>query len=178
MPIYICKPAGTDYPGINGMTMFALEPDLDPTTTTSPTFTVLANTSMSLAWITNQGWPSSDAWDAGGSMTCELSVNTAMTNLRARCRIRRMDPVGAATDNGTFTTFQNLTAATVLTFSPAVPTWAGTESCGNRLMIEWQFNNQNLTNNRTFTLILGGTDNEVTSTITENTLHCRQIFIT
>lgn len=176
MPTYICRMESSDQTigsaGANDL--FKL---LGKETATAQTFVVSGSAQINVHFITPQGTPSSDAWESGSTMTCELRV-TAATTAKARCQIRRCNAVGTVVQTGTFTAFQNISAGGTFTFTPTVPTWtAGEESCGNRLMIRFNFDIQAPGLSYSATIEVNTTNSEVVSTITEDTGNCRRIFV-
>jgi hypothetical protein len=155
-----------------------LSPGVAPSTTTI-TVTVAAGggAAQNFNFVTPQGQINSDAWESGGSMTVEVRTGT-VNLLRARVRVRRVNALGTVLQNGTLTAFQLLTNNTTHTFSPTVPTWtAGQEACGNRLVIQIQFDEAIANNGGSCEFVIGGANSEVVSTITENNGNCRIICV-
>ena len=116
--------------------------------------------------------PNNDAWEDGGTQTVEAEISSGSMDLRGRCRITKLSSTGTIIESGSFTGFQTLQAAN-LTFSPVAPTWSGTEACGNRLAIEWEFENTNgMGMSQTFQIEFGTTTSQVVTTITKDTASC------
>lgn len=177
MPTYIEQPGASD---VSIAAVFdrvrILGTDTVPTADVS--FTIPANTTQNFYFVTPQGTPNSSSWEAAGVWSAEWHVITTGTNLSSRCRVGRVNRFGTIIDIGTFTAFQNLTAATILTFAPVAPIWAtDEEDCGNRIVVQIQVRNTNLTNNRTCVIRFGDTDAQVVTDVTENSAACRRIFI-
>lgn len=116
------------------------------------------------------GLPNNDAWEDGGTQTVEIEVDAGHMNLTMRCRIVKLSATGTIIESGAFTGTQTAQASRV--FSPVAPTWSGAEACGNRLAIEFEVVNTDSMTARTLTVGLGTINNEVITTITENSSGC------
>ena len=174
MVIYICKKPSSDV-FINGEAGLELSQFLG--TSESVLVTVSSGGAQNIHFVTPQGTPSSDAWESGGSMTMEVNITAVTGNLRARCRVRRIDSNGSVLQNGVFNAFQNLTAPGMFNFTMTVPTWTtAEEACGNRILVTLSFDNT-AGGGGTATMELGTANAEVNSPITENSANCRRIFI-
>jgi len=174
MPIYAPKNEDS-HPQNTSNVDKVLSPDIQ----SASTFVISiagGGAAQNIHFITEPWMINSDAWESGGTMTCQLRVTAVTGTMRARCQVRRMDRNGAIIDSGTLTAFQTLTGIPgTFTFTPTVPTWAGTEDCGNRLAIRFNIDNTGV-GGGSATIEVGTANSEITSTITENNGNCRRIF--
>jgi len=179
MPTYICKAIDSDisFSGTANPFTKVLSPGTEPASTFNLSIAP-GGAQINVRFVTDQGLPSSDAWESGGSITCELRV-TAASNMRARAQINRISAAGVILQTGTFTAFQNLLAVpATFTFSAAVPTWtAADEACGNRLAIRFNFDENTVGLGATATIEVGTTNSEIVSTISENSSSCRRVSV-
>lgn len=128
-------------------------------------------------WIVEMGLPNSDAWEDSGSQTVELVLSTTNSNIRARCKVVRISPVGTGLDEGAFTGFQDCSVNR--TFTPTAPAFDNAkEDCANRYAIEWEFENTNAHGGAQAIDVDCGAadDSSVTTDITEDSGSCRAVF--
>lgn len=170
MPTYIAVDVNSDLsPSWANTTLFDV--DMDGSGTGTRNFSIPSSTSRSASYITLANIPNSDQWEDAGSQTVELDVNSGNMDIRGRCRIVRLSSTGTILESGIFTGFQTLTSGQ-FSFSPVAPTWSTSESCFNRIAIEWDIENTNTMMSISITFEFGTTDSEVITDITENAGSC------
>jgi len=178
MPIYAPKSQDSDTSPVASIVTKVLTPNIE----TASTFTIniaIGGAAQNVHFVTDMWQISSDIWESGGIISCKLRVTTA-ANMRVRCMIRRLGPLGGLLQSGAFTGFQTITGGTATyTFTPTVPAWTSAEeNCGNRLAIRFNFDTVSALSAGDATIEVGTADSEITSTIEENNGNCRRINIT
>lgn len=110
---------------------------------TVKSITISASGFMSGGYITPLGQPNSNPWEDGGTWTLEYKVSTASMYIRSRVRAVALNNTGTILQSGTFSSYSTMSPVELKSFSITAPTWTFSESCDNRLAIEWEFENIN-----------------------------------
>lgn len=135
------------------------------------TGSIPASSLRSASFITVAGNPNNDNWEDGGTQTAELNISKGSMNLRGRCRIVRLSSTGTILQSGSFTGFQTLDTGAQLTFSPVAPTFTA-GACGDRIAIEFEFENTDSMMAQDLDINLGNTTTEVITDISKNSGGC------
>jgi len=172
MPTYIVKDSSSDLsPSWPNTTQFDA---LMSTGTGGTGGNAISLTSLqikSASYITPANIPNSDTFEDSGIQTIEAVVPAGSMNIRARCRMVRLDASGNILGvKGAFTGFQTLQANRI--FSPVSPVWTGTELCTDRLCVEWEFESLDAMMTVNATLATGTITEEIITDITENNGSC------
>lgn len=172
MPTYIEKTTDSDLtPSWPQTTSFDKEISVGTGTDTFVSVTMMAGQFRSGAFITPAGVPNNDAFEDTGAQTVEIEIDTQTANIQARCRVVMLGSTGTILESGGFTGFQTLGAAS-RSFSPVSPAWSATESCANRLAIEFEFENTAGHGSESADIGLGTASNEIITDISENSGSC------
>jgi len=167
---YIQKVTNSDLsPSWTFTTEFDLEMSEGTGTDTQVSVSIPSSTFRSASFITIADKPNNDAMEDGGTQNVEIEVVTASMNIVARCRIVRLDSAGNIEESGAFTGTQTLQADRL--FQPVSPTWGSAgdaEACGDRLAIEFEFENVDTMMTATAEIGLGTAINEVITDISED----------
>lgn len=167
MPTYIQKEDASDLsPAWANTTQFDNEISAGVGVDSVVTVSLTPLEIKSASFITIANKPNSDVWEDAGTHTVEIELDSANMNIRAKCRIVRLDSLGVILESGAFTAFQTLQADRI--FNPVSPTWVSAEACDNRIAIEFEFENLDTMMTQSADIGLGTTANEVITDITEN----------
>lgn len=167
MPTYIQKTTNSDLsPAWSNTTQFDKEMSAGTGTDTFVQVSLAASEIKSASFITIVNKPNSDVWEDAGTQTVEIEVDSVNMNIRARCRIVRLDSIGTILESGAFTGFQTLSASRI--FNPVSPTWVSAEACDNRIAIEFEFENTDTMMLQSADIGLGTIANEVITDISED----------
>ena len=172
MPTYIVKPTASNVsPSWPNTTQFDAEMSAGTGGTGGNAISLTSSQIKSGSYITVPDKPNNGAFEDGGTQTVEAVLSTASMNIRARCRMVKIDVSGNIIGvKGAFTAFQTFQANRI--FSPVSPTWTGTEACTHRLVVEWEFENLDTMMTQSATLATGTVTEEIITDISENSGGC------
>ncbi len=125
--------------------------------------------------VTHLGVPFNDHWESNSdtwTVEVEIDVGNVAITCRVRCiRLSLSQPFGGIIQQGSFTPTQVM--GTSRTFNPVAPIWTpGEEDCENYLGVDLSFQ-YDAAMNRSLTMGLGTTANEVITDVSENVGSCK-----
>ncbi len=173
MATYILKTKTSD---LSGGADFNREISADAETAGSITVTVANGATETSYGFTKPYKPSNADWETG-SITVEVKVTTANTNMFLKVSASRLNSAGVVQETSSETAEQQLSATGVKTFTIPSMNWAA-GNCTDRIRINYIFRSANSHGGAINVVIeTGTTDTEVTTSITENAGTCRATFV-
>ncbi|MDP2655564.1 MAG: kelch repeat-containing protein, partial [bacterium] len=173
MATYILKTKTSD---LSGGADFYREISADAETAGSITVTVANGSTETSYGFTKPYKPSNSDWETG-SITVEVKVTTANTNMFLKVSASRLNSAGVVQETSSETAEQQLSTTGVKTFTIPSMNWAA-GNCTDRIRINYIFRSANSHGGAINVVIeTGTTDTEVTTSITENAGTCRATFV-
>src|SRR3989344_4625105 len=173
MATYILKTKTSD---LSGGADFNREISADAETAGSITVTVANGATETSYGFTKPYKPSNADWETG-TITVEVKVTTANTNMFLKVSASRLNSAGVVQETSSETAEQQLSTTGVKTFTIPSMNWAA-GNCTDRIRINYIFRSANSHGGAINVVIeTGTTDTEVTTSITENAGTCRATFV-
>src|SRR3989338_8093399 len=173
MATYILKSKDSDLPS---MGLFGKELSADAVTAGSITVAIPASSTFRGAGYTKPHKPNNADWETG-SITVEVKVTTANSNVTVTVQAHRLSGSGSLQESSSVPASQSCGTTGIKTFTIPSKDWTA-GNCDDRIRLDYIFQNTATHGaDQSVTIEANTTDCETVTSITENAGTCRATFV-